>query len=176
MTTKYLDTEVSESIEGFPGYEISNHGRVYNLRNGREMVLSPTMNGDLTVGLTRGGHQYRFSVKGLVARAFVEGESDEFNTPTLLDGDKYNLYFKNIVWRPRWFAWKYTRQFSHPEGWYQQGPIYEITDGVLYESFLDASVRNGILCSDIRQSIYHGEMMVFPTGQVFVYPKLRETP
>lgn len=175
MITKYRNTEFSEPIEDFPGYEISNHGRVYNLHKGREMILSPTMNGDLTVGLTRGGRQYRFSVKGLVARAFVEGESDEFNTPVLLDGNKYNLYFENIVWRPRWFAWKYARQFTNPQQWYLQGPIYEITDGVLYESFIDASVSNGILCSDIRTSIYHGELPVFPTTQVFSYPKLAET-
>lgn len=174
MATKYRSTEISERIKGFPGYEISNHGRVFNLNRNKEMVLSPTMNGDLTVGLTRGGTQYRFSVKGLVAREFVEGESDEFNTPVLLDGDKYNLYYENIVWRPRWFAWKYSRQFSHPEAWYLQGPIYEVTDGVLYESFLDAAIRNGILCSDIRQSIYHGEMTVFPTNQIFMYPKVRE--
>ena len=176
MTTKYRITEISEPIEDFPGYEISNHGRVYNLHRSKEMVLSPTMNGDLTVGLTRGGRQYRFSVKGLVARAFVEGESDEFNTPVLLDGDKYNLYYENIVWRPRWFAWKYARQFSHPEAWYRQGPIYEVTDGVLYATFMEAAVLNGILCSDIRRSIYHGELQVFPTGQMFMYPKTFETP
>ena len=167
--------EDHQYIEGFPNYMISNYGVVTNLRTRKEMILSPTMNGDLTVGLTRGGRQYRFSVKGLVARTFVPGESDEFNTPVLLDGDKYNLYFENIVWRPRWFAWKYARQFSHPEKWYLQGPIYESTKGVLYDSFMDASIRNGILCSDIRTSIYHGELMVFPTDQVFNYPKVRDT-
>lgn len=162
--------EKQEYIEGFPTYMVSNYGVVTNLRTGREMVLSPTMNGDLTVGLTRGGHQYRFSVKGLVARTFVPGETDIFNTPVLLDGDKYNLHVDNIVWRPRWFAWKYSRQFSHPESWYFQGPIYETTEKVFYDSFMDAAVRNGILCSDIRLSIYN-EKPVFPTGQMFAYPK-----
>jgi hypothetical protein len=166
----FRDTEQFAPIDGFPGYEISNHGRVFNVHRGKEMVLSPTMNGDLTVGLTRGGRQYRFSVKGLVAREFVEGETEEFNTPCLLDGDKYNLYYKNIVWRPRWFAWKYSRQFSHPESWYTLGPLYEITDGVVYENYLDAAIKNGILCSYIRQSIYN-ETAVFPTNQMFVYPK-----
>ena len=163
--------EDQQYIEGFPTYMVSNYGVVTNLRTGREMVLSPTMNGDLTVGLTRGGRQYRFSVKGLVARAFVPGETDVFNTPVLLDGDKHNLYFENIVWRPRWFAWKYARQFSHPEEWYQQGPVYDINNHILYDTFMDASISNGILCSDIRRSIYHGELKVFPTGQVFAYPK-----
>jgi hypothetical protein len=175
MATKYRITEIGERIKDFPSYEITNHGNVFNMNTGRLMVLSPTMNGDLTVGLVRGGHQYRFSVKGLVARAFVEGESDEFNTPVLLDGDKYNLYYENIVWRPRWFAWKYARQFSHPQAWHHQGPIYEITDGVLYDSFMEAAIRNGILCEDIRTSIYHGELQVFPTGQMFMYPKIVET-
>lgn len=173
MIMEFKRNEERTRIESFPGYEITNHGRVFNLHTGREMVLSPTQHGDLTVGLTKGGRQYRFSVKGLVARAFVEGETDVFNTPTLLDGDKYNLYFENIAWRPRWFAWKYSRQFSHPESWYSHGPIYEITEDTLYDTFIDAAIHNGLLCSDIRLSIYN-EIEVFPTGQRFIYPKVTE--
>jgi hypothetical protein len=135
------------------------------------MTLSPTQNGELTVGLVREGQQHRYSVKCLVAREFVEGESDIFNTPVLLDGDKNNLYYENIVWRPRWFAWKYSRQFTNPEPWYKFGPILEL-DGDIYESYIVASIQNGILCEGIRESIYtYYRKPVFPTNQRFMYPE-----
>jgi hypothetical protein len=172
-------------IDDFPGYEISNYGRVYNLRMRRMMVLSPTQHGDLTVGLTRDSYQYRYSVKGLVARAFCSFEylwakqievkafvynwSDTFNTPTLLDGDKHNLYFENIVWRPRWFAWRYSNQFTNPMPWYRFGPIQDVGSGIMYESYMEAAIENGILCSDIRRSIYEPNRLIFPTYQNFAY-------
>jgi hypothetical protein len=162
-----MDTEVSTYIDDFPTYGITNYGRVINFRTGRDMILSPTMHGDLTVGLTRGGHQYRYSVKVLVARAYVPGETDEFNTPIQKDGDKLNLAADNIVWRPRWFALRYARQFTNPPQWYFFGPIKEV-GGPEYETYMDAAIHNGILCSDIRDSIYN-EKPVFPTGQMFIY-------
>jgi hypothetical protein len=178
-----IDEEAID-IEGFPAYDITNWGRVLNLRTKRSMVLSPTMNGDLTVGLTREGHQYRYSVKGLVAkafcnfeylsdrgvvgRAFISNETELFNTPVLLDGDKYNLYFENIVWRPRWFAWRYTNQFTDLIPWYQFGPIQEVGTNNVYDSYMDAAIDNGVLCVDIRESIYNSRL-IFPTWQKFEY-------
>jgi hypothetical protein len=178
--------EVATPIFGFPTYEITNYGRVINLRTKRAMVLSPTMNGDLTVGLTKDGHQYRYSVKGLVARtyvskeffsamgveskALVQDESVSFNTPILLDGNKYNLYFENIVWRPRWFAWRYSNQFTEPKPWYAFGPIQDVDADIVYESYLAAAIENGLLCADIRRSIYEpSRRMVYPTYQRFSY-------
>lgn len=169
---EYRFDEYGKPIDEFPIYEVTNHGRVFNSHTGREMVLSPTQNGDLTVGLVRIGYQHRFSVKGLVARAFVPGGDIIYNTPTLLDGDKSNLHFSNIVWRPRWFAWKYSRQFTHPEEWYYIGPVQD-NNGRVYENYITASMENGVLCEDIRESVYttnHEE--VFPTHLRFTYPNL----
>jgi hypothetical protein len=155
-------------IDDFPNYVINDRGEIFNATTGRVMVLSPTQNGDLTVGLTRDKHQYRYSVKCLVARAFVEGESELFNTPVLLDGNKENLSASNIVWRPRWFAWKYTRQFTVYQNWYSFGPVYDRVTKTQYKSYFEASIANGILCSDIMSSIYNGKL-TFPTWQKFCY-------
>jgi hypothetical protein len=160
--------EVSAAIEGFDNYEVTNHGRVFNIMTGRAMALSPTMNGDLTVGLVRDHKQHRYSVKGLVAREFVPGETEFFNTPILLDGNKHNLHHQNILWRPRWFAWMHTRQFAQDPDWYHFGPIVDTTTGTIYEDYLAASIANGILCKDIQESVYNG-FMVFPTYQKFKY-------
>jgi hypothetical protein len=132
------------------------------------MALSPTLTGDLTVGLVRDGYQYRRSVKVLVARAFVFGETSIFNTPILLDNDKNNLHASNIKWRPRWFAWKYAKQFQNIESWFYHGPVIDTVNGVEFEHIFEAAVTNGQLCSDIRAAI-PSETHVFPTGEKYSY-------
>ena len=155
-------------IEGFENYEVNRYGEVVNTDSGRIMKWSPTMDGDMTVGMVKDGHQYRRSVKGLVANAFVLGRSELFNTPVLLDGNKNNVCVENLVWRPRWFAWHYTHQFTKPQAWYYSGPIVELISLKEYESYFHAAVSNGILCVDIRKSIYN-DLTVFPTGQQFAF-------
>lgn len=161
-------TEIRRVIRDFPTYEVTNYGRFFNVRTGREMKLSPTMNGDLTVGFMKDGHQFRFSAKGLVARTFVEGESEIFNTPILLDGDKNNLRADNMVWRPRWFAWHYTRQFYEIPNWYFYGPIADLSTLREYHNFIEVAVTHGLLCQNILQSIYN-DILTFPTRQKFAY-------
>lgn len=156
-------------IEGFWDYSISPEGEVINNKTDRIMTLSPTENGDLTVGLIKDGIQYRRSVKVLVARAFVEGETEIFDTPIQLDGNKNNLRADNIVWRPRWFAWRYTRQFEEPHPyWYNSGPVVDIMNRLRYRSVFSASTINGVLCEDVYRSTIN-EQRVFPTGQIFVF-------
>lgn len=160
-------------IEDFWDYYISIEGEVINTKTWRKMVMSPTAFGEPTVGLTRDGTQHRRSVKVLVARAFVEGETDIFNTPIQLDGDRNNLRADNIVWRPRWFAWKYRNQFekyeysSYPD-WYSAGQVLDIIEGIRYDTVLDASIANGLLCRDVLFSC-NNQTQVFPTGQVFTF-------
>lgn len=157
------------TISEFPNYEISSSGRVFNRDTGREMVLSPTMQGDPTVGLVRDGIQYRRSVKVLVAEAFVPGQTDVFDTPIQLDGDKRNVTAENIVWRPRWFAWKYARQFSIVQpNWYFMGPIFDVVNSIQYKNIIEAAMATGSLCEDIHYSIIN-ETHVFPLGERYVY-------
>lgn len=177
----YFVTEAAHAvIPEFPNYCVTVEGEVFNLKTGRRMVLSPTAEGDPTVGMMNTTHrvsvdeayrntQSRRSVKVLVAEAFVDGRSDEFNTPIQLDGDKNNLHADNILWRPRWFAWRYTSQFSgnFPD-WYFDGPILDIKHDVEYLTIIGASTTQGILCNDILESIRTG-VMVFPTGQIFIH-------
>jgi len=161
--------EIGVPIDGFPNYEVTNHGRVFNTHTGRCLALSPTLpdrQGDLSVGLIRDGIQHRHSVKVLVAKTFVDGRSETFNTPILLDGNRFNLHYENIVWRPRWFAWKYTRQFKTMESWFFEGPIVDINTGHKYQDIFEASTTNGLLCEDVRRSLYTGRQAL-PTRQIF---------
>lgn len=166
----YFDDEFrSKSIPEFPDYHVSSDGRVFNTNTGRDMVLSPTMQGELTVGMMRDGIQYRRSVKVLVAQAFVNGQTTVFDTPIQLDCDKYNLNANNIRWRPRWFAWKYSRQFSgNRPGWFFNGPVVDVINNLQYPTIFEASLVNGLLCEDVHFSILNGTL-VFPTGEIYVY-------
>jgi hypothetical protein len=174
MTRIYAETE--KPIPGFPNYYIGVEGYVINIKTGREMSLSPTMHGDLTVGLMcdtdHGRIQCRRSVKVLVAKAFVPGESDVFDTPILLDGNQENLHAENIMWRPRGFAWHYYRQFPIDEeevpSWYYNGPIFDIINVIEYPTIFIAAMNRGLLCEDIRMSLLNGSQ-VFPTGESFSY-------
>lgn len=165
---KVDNEDIYTIIEDFPDYYITSRGEVVNYVHNRNLTLSPTENGDLTVGLMLDGQQYRRSVKVLVARAFVHGETEIFNTPIQLDGNKNNLCAENIVWRPRWFAWKYSAQFTQPRpDYFEYGPITDVVNHQRYHTMLEASMMNGILCESIYESIRQGSL-VFPTGQIFV--------
>jgi hypothetical protein len=170
-----IEQEVRRVIPDFPRYEITNYGRVFNIDTGREMVLTRNQAGIVMVGLMTDvdysidGHvshtyeQRTRSVKSLVAREFVQGETDKFNTPIQLDGNRDNLHASNIVWRPRWFAIRYTRQMYNLEDWFYNGPIRDITNDVKYDNYLQAAITNGLLCKDIRRCILNRKA-VFPTG------------
>lgn len=173
-----MEQEVIKTIPEFPRYEISSYGRVFNRETGRELTNCHVQYGIVSVSLlqdveieidgylTHKSVQKTRSVKSLVARTFVEGETDRFNTPIQLDGNRDNLHVSNIVWRPRWFAIRYTRQFYNQEPWFNIGPIVDVRNELVYENVFRAAISNGLLCEDIRKSIYNGKQ-TFPNGLVF---------
>lgn len=153
-------------IPEFVLYAVSNYGRVLNLKTDREMTYSPTQYGELTVGLMKNGKQRRRSVKRLVAETWVPGQSLHFDTPIQLDGNRANLHHSNIVWRPRWFAWKYHQQFDWMPEWVKLGPIIDHVTGRYHENILQCVVTTGTLYEDIRKSIDYGTP-VFPDGGIY---------
>lgn len=158
--------EAFKDIDEFPGYAVSNLGRVISKRFGRELTYSPTEYGDLTVGLMKDRQQFRRSVKGLVARAWVEGETLVFDTPIHKDGDRRNVNATNLAWRPRWFAWRYHQQFDNIPHWTNQGPVVETRDGNIYDTIYDAAIATGSFFDDIRRSITYGRV-VFPSASIY---------
>lgn len=161
-------------VDGFPLYEVSNLGRIANVTDDVLLRPSYTKQGALKVGLySMDDHkQYTRSVKVLVAEAFVEGCTLVFNTPVLLDGDQDNCVAHNLVWRPRWFAWHYARQFRNIFEFYRLGPIVELDiDGIIlgaYHDTVEVGVTNGLLFEHIWQGI-HNRTGVFPTRQRFAF-------
>ena len=152
--------EVWKDIRSFPEYAVSTWGRIMNLRN--ERIKDPAVNqqGIPYVNLSVDKRQTVRSVPLLVADAFVtrRGIPEHFDTPTHLDGDRTNCYAENLVWRPRWFAMKYHKQF-HPA---ERGkalsimtPIMDMDTEEVFENSWDAALKLGLIENDIYVSIFN---------------------
>jgi len=165
---KHLE-EVWKPIPEFPRYQISNLGRVYNQERDIIMQTSHTNFGHVKITLRSEhyGIRYTRSVAQLVAEAFVEPPNIHCDQIVILDGNFDNLAFYNIMWRPRWFAWKYTRQLKMIQPMhYKNLPIVNVVTHDSYESVIDAGMTEGLLFNDIWRSTY-AHSVVYPTGVGF---------
>jgi len=92
-------------------------------------------------------------------------EMSAFDTPIHLDGDTMNNHIDNLMWRPRWFAVKYQRQFNEPHPSIR-GQIQDIETGYRFNDSWHAATTFGLLDKEIRESIIQ-RTYVWPTYQRF---------
>lgn len=152
---------------GFPRYQISNHGEVRNYMD-KSIRVTPNTNGIMRVGLMKPeeGKQVTVSLTRLVARMFVQGRSATFDTPLQLDGDKKNCRADNLMWRPRWFALRYTKEFEDFPGPLVGFKIQDVETDSVYDNSLLAKIKCGILEIAVQKSILEGQPC-FPSWQRF---------
>lgn len=155
-----------KKIRDFPKYSISDYGRVRYDRVGRILAESENQYGVVCIGLMRDGQQFHRSVSLLVAKAFIPLHREAHDTPINIDGDRHNNHVDNLVWRPRWFAVKYNRQFRIPSEYSIDQPIQDVHTGVIWDNSFDCAKANGLLEKDIVLSIYN-RTVVWPTNQQF---------
>jgi hypothetical protein len=155
-------------IREFPDYSVSNEGRVRNERTDRIMALTLNQMGIVQVGLTKNSHYFKRAVAPLVAHAFIPRPFGPFDTPINLDGDRTNNFVENLMWRPRWFAVKYHKQFKQSFRHLNSHPIIDTKTGEIYTTEFDACVINGLLLDDLRHAIVN-RTYVWPTYQIFEY-------
>jgi NUMOD4 motif-containing protein len=160
-------------IPEFPDYEISDHGNVFSKRTNQPLVLSWNGRGTVKVNFSREGVLYTRSVRVLVAEAFVPVESaDDSHREDLevvnIDGDQTNNHYENLVWRPHWFAWKYTHQFREgvPEE-YHVGLLNTQT-GEVFDSVMAAGIADAVIWEYVYNSAITGRP-VYPTGAVYEF-------
>lgn len=158
--------EVWVPLESYPGYSVSNLGRVRNDRRDKVLAVARTQTGLPFTSLMLDGVQVKRAVSKLVAEAFVPNPRPKFfTTPIHLDGNLRNCYAENLLWRPRWFAIKFARQFrldlSH-----SPRPILETETREVFESpWLPVTIW-GLLYNDIVIATANFTW-VFPTMQTF---------
>ena len=136
--------ETWKSIDLFPGYSVSDQGRIRADKFERILSLNENQYGVVQVGLMRKGRQYHRSVPLLVAKAFLEPVGGPFDTPINLDGDRRNNRLENLLWRPRWFAIKYNRQFRYPYPNSIIAPIIDLKTDEVSANSLECAMRYGL--------------------------------
>jgi len=158
--------EIWRTIDGFPDYSISTLGNVRSDKSGRILSLFENQSGLLMVGVMRDGIQWHRSVPLLVARAFLAKPTKPFDTPINLDGDRRNNRVDNLVWRPRWFAVRYNRQFIRRYENPINKPIVDVKTKEVCENSFECSKKYGLLEEDLVLSILN-RTYVWPTYQEF---------
>jgi hypothetical protein len=157
--------EWAEIIE-FPSYSVSSRGTVRNEESGRFMTLHVNQRGIVNVSFNRRGHQFKRSVSVLVADAFITAaRSLKFDTPINLDGDRLNNCVENLMWRPRWYATEYFRQFHFGHKGIDRA-IQEMKTGEVFNSSWEAALYFGLLETEIVKAISN-RTYVWPTYQRF---------
>lgn len=160
-----------EKVHGFANYSVSTYGNVRQDVQNRLLRLSLNQYGVQCVGMMRkdseGRHkQYHRSVPLLVLNAFVPRPGEAFDTPINLDGDRTNNRVSNLMWRPRWFAVKYNRQFVTPYEYPVVTPIMDVKTEEVYEDSMAAAKKHGLLEQEVVLSILN-RTYVWPTYQQF---------
>ena len=93
---EYLPGEIFLVIEGFPNYEISNHGRVYNSETGT-FLIPQVVNDFYQVSLSKNNKAKGFKVHRLVAQYFIPNP-DNFPYVLYIDGNRSNYVVENLEW------------------------------------------------------------------------------
>lgn len=153
-------------IKNFEVYRVSDMGRIRTSKTERLLALSQNQYGVVQVGLMRDGNQYHRSVPLLVASHFIPRPYPAFDTPVNLNGDRWDNRVANLVWRPRWFAVKYNRQFRelYPHGIAR--PLQDMKSGEVCENSFECAKTFGLLEEDLVTAIVN-RTYVWPTYQQF---------
>jgi hypothetical protein len=151
-------------LQDYPGYSVSDRGRVKNDRRESILAIVRTVSGHTYVGLTVQGTQVKRSVSKLVAETFIPRSNPNFTTPIHLDGDVSNCWVENMLWRPRWFAKKFTSQFKMELP--PSRPVRDIKTGEEFETLWPPVTTRGLLYMDIYLAIAN-RTYVFPTMDTF---------
>lgn len=139
-------------LEEFPDYAISEFGEIINMKTGAPRKVSQNIQGVSKISLYRGRELHTRSIAVLVASKFLEAPEEPFDTIIHLDGDRQNCEANNLMWRPRWFAIKYHKQFLHDEFHDDKSHMVELTSGEHYYSLKEACVKNGLYYFDVMRS------------------------
>ncbi len=158
--------ETWRPVDFFPGYSVSDHGKIRNDHTGRNLALNENQYGVVQVGMMREGTQKHRSVPLLVARAFIPDPGGAFDTPINLDGDRYNNHVDNIVWRPRWFAIKYNQQFRHPYENSIMAKLIDLKTLIVSRNSVECAKQYGLLERDLVFAVLN-RTYVWPTYQQF---------
>jgi hypothetical protein len=152
--------EIWLPLLSYPGYSASDQGRVRNDKRDSILAVVRVKGRRSYVGLMSRGTQVKRSLSRLICETFVPNQRKEyFDTPIHVDGDLANCKAVNLQWRPRWFADRYSFQFTQDLG--ETLPVRNINTGVTYSNVWEVVFAHGVLFNDVVLSIAN-KTYVFP--------------
>jgi|SRR5689334_7396448 len=158
--------ETWRPIKDFPGYSISDLARVRNDNTGVMLTINQNNFGIHQVSLYRRRERYNRSLTVLVAKTFLDPHPLEtFDTPIQLNGDRGDNSIENLMWRPRWFAVDYHRQFHRPHSSIID-PVIDLDTREQFPSSWIAATTFGLIDRELVKSILNHNW-VWPTYQYF---------
>lgn len=160
------DNDDWRPVEGFPGYSVNPLGQISRDSTGRLLIPRFNQYGVPYVGLMRDWQQCSRSLPRLVARAFLPSPSNIFDTPIQIDGDRSNCRVDNLMWRPRWYAVLYNRQFEDRYDNPIEAPVRAVNEGERFPNSLEAACRYGLLEREVVLSVLN-RTPAWPTYQYF---------
>lgn len=155
------------TIHAFPRYSVSDEGLVRNDDTGRILAIRRNPQGISYVGLMGDEQQQNLSVAPLVAEAFVpkpaQDRNNTFNTPIHLNGHLDHNHAYNLMWRPRWFALRFQKQFR--KGPTVATPVLELKTQERYSCPFIAAMAFGLI---------EKEIIIASLNRTFVWPTFQE--
>lgn len=85
------------AVSGYDNYEISDHGRVRNVKTGRILKYSIDSHGYRKVNLCLNGKQKNQRIHRLLAQAFLDNPH-EYNCVDHIDRNRTNNHISNLRW------------------------------------------------------------------------------
>lgn len=153
------------SLQGYPGYSASDLGRIRNDKRDSLLSVIRVEGRRSYVSLMLRGKQVTRSLSRLICETFVSNDKQQyFDTPIHVDGNLANCRAVNLQWRPRWFADRYSYQFTQNLG--DTIPVRNINTGVEYKNVWEVVFAHGVLFNDVILSIAN-KTYVFPLMQCF---------
>ena len=152
-------------MKGFNRYSVSETGLIRHDEHDRVLTQFRNYLGFVYVCLYRDGRNLKRGVAKIVADHYLDPDPMEsFDTPINLDGDRGNNEVYNLMWRPRWFALLYHKQFE--EELISDRSVMEVNTGAYFADALVAASCYGLLTNKLITSTIRKEP-VWPTQNKF---------
>ena len=144
--------EIWKSIDEYPNYEVSNHGRIRNIKTDRILRTFLNPKGYEIVTLSHKGVQKTECVHILVANAFVEKYYDDLDVAHL-DNNRVNNRADNLDWWKRRDVHRRSFRLRGRQQLHRMKPIRVVETGEVFKSITEASEILGISRDSISRVV-----------------------
>lgn len=162
--SKQTDKEIWKDVKGFPGYQVSNLGRVKNVKKDVLLTPHPSKYGYYHIGLYQNGVRKNLYIHRLVAEAFLDEPLDNSLEIDHIDGCKENNKVTNLEWVTRSENTKraFKNGLKEPNKPSTSIPVRIIETNEVFESArkcadaINGDKKNILLCARGNQQTHKG--------------------